>query len=157
MAMANSHTHNQTRQRANYKIPIMHVHSLTAGGQFAGDSNPERFIGQWGSISIDFINQCVRVHDDVTPGGCAKVPMFAPGSAVAWPFTPLEWGPISLVVPVGGTASQTFTHNFGRFAVVRVIDAITGDELEVDIVHTLDKLSFTITVAVSGSYIVYAQ
>lgn len=139
--VANTFRHNQDQQKALARVPIHHVHSLVSTAGLQGDSNPELFVGQWGSISIDFLNQVLRIHDDVTPGGVAFTALFALPAPVApvFPFTPLEWGPITFVPGV----SQSFTHSFGRFADVKFIDSTTGEEVVFDVTHTLNRMSFS--------------
>ena len=153
---ANTFRHNQNQQKAHAVIPVHHVHSLTTDK--AGDTDPQRFIGQWGTISIDYVNQVLRIHDEVTPGGVAVSPMFAnappavPGPM--YPFTPLEWGPVTFVPGV----PQLFTHNFGRFASTRLIDALTGAEIVASVVHTLPgRDSFTVETTVAAVAYVIAQ
>ena len=151
---ANTFRHNQNQQRMLADIPIHHVHSLTKTAGMAADQAPAAFVGQWGSISIDLINQCLRIHDDTTPGGVGVVPLFAnPIGRISFPFTPLEWGALEFAA----NTPVTFTHNFGRFASVRVISSTTGQELDVDIVHNMNKRSFTVEFGVLTSAFVIAQ
>lgn len=153
-----SHTHNPERQRNRYRAPVHHVHSLVPGGSATaalhGDSQPQAFIGTWGSISIDMMNQLLRVHDDVTPGGVGVSPLFAPQAVVApmWPFMPLEWGPVT----INPGSGMTFTHNFGRFPSVQFIDSTTGAVLAVQVIHALDRNSFVIQVDTTATGYVVA-
>jgi hypothetical protein len=148
-----SFRHNQAQQKAGHanQIPIHHVHSFNASQ--AGDAEPMAFIGQWGSISIDFVNQCLRVHDETVKGGVAIVPFFSGVAAPVFPFTPLEFGPVN--IPAGG--SLPFTHNFGRFAQVTMLDATTGEERQLDVTHDLARNSFTVFSGNAVSVYIIAQ
>lgn len=158
------HTHNPERQRAGYRTPVHHVHSLVpgsvaGGAAMAGDSRPERYIGTWGSMSIDTINQLTRFHDDVSPGGAAVGPIFSQESVFApmWPFIPLQWNPVDF------TAGQTkeFVAPYGRFPMVMAIDAATGMQVQVAIQYTIVDGNyggmFSVTSAVDATLIIISQ
>lgn len=155
------HMHNPERQRATYRAPVHHVHSLTAAGPGAmsGDSMPERFVGNWGSLSIDTINQCLRVHDDVTPGGVAVTPLFSPDALAApmWPFTPMQWNTVTFAAG----QSHTFVGAYTRFPMVMAIDQATGEQVQVRVNYALNGLeyggSFVVTSDVAADLIIIAQ
>lgn len=156
----NTFTHNVERQRGGvHRVPIHHVHSLVPGGTiaqaYAGDSQPQIFVGNWGSISIDTINQLLRIHDDVTPGGVLAAPLFSPAAIVApmWPFMPLMWGPVTIQA---GTV-MNFVTNYGRYASVTIIDAATGEQIIVPTVQAADMNSFTLSPNVTITVFVAAQ
>lgn len=158
--MNQSFTHNVERQRGGvHRVPVHHVHSLVAGGTasavYAGDNHPEAFIGNWGSISIDTINQMLRVHDDVTPGGVLVAPLFSTGTITSpmWPFMPLQWGPVTLLA----NTPFTFATSFNRFPTVTVIDAATGEKLIIPTTYALDMSGFTITSNTDVTVFVVAQ
>ena len=157
------HIHNPERQRSTFRSPVHHVHSLMPGGRasaaMSGDSMPERFIGNWGSLSIDTINQLLRVHDDVTPGGVMVAPLFSPAAVFApmWPFMPLQWGPIHF----DAAEIKEFTADYGRFPVVFAIDSTTGKLVQVDITYELGvdgyAGKFTVSPSVECTLYIVAQ
>lgn len=151
------HMHNPERQRSTFRAPVHHVHSLVPGGKpgdrsmavMTGDSMPERFIGNWGSISIDTINQLLRIHDDITPGGSMVAPMFNPSILFApmWPFMPLQWGPLAFAA----NEIKQFDAPFDRFPVVFAVDAATGKQVIVDITYELGPDGYANKFSVSPS------
>ena len=133
---------NPARQKQHLRPPVHHVHSLQPVAGLHGDDKPQLYVGDWGSISIDYKNQFLRIHDNTTRGGVALVPFYAnPMLNVPWPFTPLTFNPVALTqdVPV------LITHNFGRPPIVAVYDVATMQQIDVKVTLTDLNNAFTVT------------
>ncbi len=102
------------------------------------------FIGEFGSISIDYCHMVLRVHNNCTPGGAAVVPMITncpatPGGTLP-PLKPVTM-PAPIMVPAinggaGNTSTVTVNHNAGWFPLVQVVDATSGAVLPYQVTQT---------------------
>ena len=107
-----------------------------------------RHVGNNQTITIDVDGQCLRLHDEITPGGYACVPFFAPGAPLPLPLTPgfgIGLTPVGGLLEVKRTAvnfaftnvtTVTVTHNQANFPLVQVIDTTTMEVIDAEIIHT---------------------
>ena len=111
-------------------------------------TNAIRHVGNNQTITIDVDGQCLRLHDEITPGGYAIVPFIAPGSPPILPpvagfgvaITPLvgavEVKRVAMNVPFTNITTFTVTHNQANFPIVQIIDTTTMEVIDAEIIHT---------------------
>lgn len=123
--------------------PARHlVHHEGAGADAA------RHVGNNQTITIDIDGQCLRLHDEVTPGGYAIVPFVAPSVT---PQLSIAAGFGIAINVVSGTnvinrvavnaaftnvTTFTVTHNRANFPLVQVIDTTTMEIIDCEVLHT---------------------
>ncbi len=111
-------------------------------------ANAIRHVGNNQTITIDVDGQCLRLHDEITPGGYALIPFFAPGGPTPLPilagfgigFTPVgaqvEIKRVAVNVPFTNVTTFTVTHNQANFPIVQIIDTTTMEVIDAEIIHT---------------------
>ena len=107
-----------------------------------------RHVGNNQTITIDVDGQCLRLHDEITQGGYACVPFFAPGApvpgliaagfgvafTVAGATTTIRRQ--SMNVPFTNVSTFTVVHNQANFPHVQIINTATMEVIDAEIVHT---------------------
>ncbi len=92
-----------------------------------------RFIGEFGSISIDLCDGLLRIHDGVTAGGIYLSPLIK-NCAGNLPITPITPPPAT---PMPSTVEELcITHGLGVYPVVQAINAADGTVDTVEVRHT---------------------
>jgi len=111
-------------------------------------ANAIRHVGNNQTITIDVDGQCLRLHDEVTPGGYACIPFFAPGAPMPLPSvagfgitlttigSQVEIKRTALNIPFTNITTFSVVHNQANFPVVQIIDTTTMEVIDAEIVHT---------------------
>lgn len=108
-------------------VPKHVVHNTSSGC---------RYVGEFGSISIDLCSGLARYHDGVTPGG-KYVSTLIENCSGNLPIPPVT--PPAEVTMAANSGTICVTHNFARKPVVQVLDAATGTVDTIEITHTSDN------------------
>lgn len=83
-----------------------------------------KFIGDFGSMSLDFCTGLLRFHDGVTPGGLFVLPMVK-NCAGNLPIVPVA-PPAEITMPANA-GNFCVQHNFGVKPIVQVMDSADGE------------------------------